>query len=327
MSEQIEKPTMYGAAAVRGALLAALAEHGARTTLSLYWIVKGQGHIPPEEACACWRAHNKKKWARLKEELSEQKLSEKLSEWVEIGGRRLVSQHLCALRKQGLVATETFGDSVRWRLTEAGSTRVVETVEDSTTIRGRIVEAADVAVPDFTFEWMQIREGLESEADCALRIGQNLIKIRDVMKPLGLWLEELKKHGMSQPQASRYIRYAGLPECDRAAFQRANGFSLTEAVGEGRRKKDATQKPTEAPEIEAPIPEDERADRLAEIEQQIKLAIKLVDLGEAQLTNEPSPYADDDARWASRVAEIADDVRAVLIAGLEAELKKRLGRS
>ena len=72
-------------------------------------------------------------------------------------------------------------------------------------MRAWTLDPAPDEAPDFTEEWAQIRQDLEGEAAGALRIGQNLIKIRDRLKPLGLWLTALTEHGMSQPQASRYI--------------------------------------------------------------------------------------------------------------------------
>src|SRR2546425_8265425 len=106
-------------------------------------------------------------------------------------------------------------------------------------MRAWAMDPTPAEVPDFTAAWAQIREDLEDQAAGAFRIGQNLIKIRDRLKPLGLWPAALKEHGMSQPQASRYIRFAEMPERDREGYQRAVGFSLSEAVGERRRKKDA----------------------------------------------------------------------------------------
>lgn len=212
------------------------------------------------------------------------------------------------------------------------------TAPEQPTIRGRMVAPAEVAGPDFTAEWSQIREDLTNEAEGALRIGLNLIRIRDALKPLGLWLAELQKHGMSQPQASRYIRYAQLPERDRAAFQRTRGFSLSEAIGESRRKKRATSEAdhyssTNSPAGEAPIPEDELVDRLAEVEQRVKLAITIVEAGEQALAKvgEPQPeeFADDRGRWQAKLSEVADAVLAVIHEHLEEELRKRLlpGRS
>ncbi len=205
----------------------------------------------------------------------------------------------------------------------------IETVEDQlSTIRGRMVVAAEAAVPDFTAEWSQICEVLRNEAEGALRIGLILIRIRDALKPLGLWLAALREHGMSQPQASRYIRYAELPERDRAAFQRTRGFSLSEAVGERRRKR-AT---TETAEIgvasadDVQISEDELTDILAEVDRRVKLAVRMVEAGERALASEPGPpeYADDQERWRARLSAVADAVLAVVNEGLEAELRKRL---
>jgi hypothetical protein len=186
-------------------------------------------------------------------------------------------------------------------------------------------------VPDFTAEWQQIREDLESEATNALRIGRNLIKIRDALKPLGQWLAALREHGMSQPMAWRYITFAELPEADREPWMRVQWFSLAKAV-EGRKRKDANEDSgtgqdsglfaTNNPEI----PADELADRLAEIDQRFKLAIEMVNAGEAALAGEPQPpeYADDAAKWKSKLREVADTALAVIEAHLGEELRQRL---
>jgi hypothetical protein len=177
--------------------------------------------------------------------------------------------------------------------------------------------------------WEQIHEDLGDEAAGALRIGLNLIKIRDALKPLKRWLSALREHGMSQPQASRYIRYAELPERDRAAFQRASGFSLAAGHGEGKKGKKgaATIRQTNSPaEAEVEIPADELADALAQVERRIKLAIEIVQAGEAALGDEPQPpeYADDDERWRNMLRQVADAVHAVIDQHLGAELKQRL---
>jgi hypothetical protein len=184
--------------------------------------------------------------------------------------------------------------------------------------------------PDFTAEWAQIRADLENVAAGWLRIGLNLMKIRDALKPRGRWLPALREHGMSQPQASRYIRFAEkfakMPEDERAIFLRAKGLSLSEAVGEGR-EEPSDYSPTNSRnfEDEVEIPADELEDRRAEVERQKNLAHKIVDAGVKALKGEPTPeYADDDARWASVLDEVAADVLAVLFAHLPAELKKRL---
>ncbi len=206
-------------------------------------------------------------------------------------------------------------------------------------------DAPGAPLPDFTAEWRQIREDLENQAAGALRIGQNLIKIRDALKPLGAWLATMRANGMSQPQASRYIRYAQLPERDRAIYQRVRGFSLSEAIGERRRKRKA---PGEAGEVSGGgraadysransrrraaeggregIPADELDDRRAEIDRRFTVAIKMIDAGKAALADGPKPpeYAGDPARWLSELRETADDMRAVINEGLEAALKKRL---
>jgi hypothetical protein len=182
--------------------------------------------------------------------------------------------------------------------------------------------------PDFTAEWQQIEKDIQNEAEGALRVGQNLIKIKAAL-PHGMWLEALKEHGMSQPQASRYIRYARLPEADRLIFQRAKGFSLSRAVGERRSKPKA---PSEAPRErvdETPISADELAARLEGVEQRVKLAIDMVNLGECELANQiaderPQEYAEDDERWQGRVSEIANDLRDLIAEGLEAVMKRRL---
>jgi hypothetical protein len=195
--------------------------------------------------------------------------------------------------------------------------------------------ATDVAVPDFTAEWRQITEDLESEAkylnssaECALRIGETLIKIRDELKPRGLWLDALRDHGWSQPQASRYIRFANLPERDREPWLRRKAFSLSGAVGERpSRKKDASGNPaadyssTNSPEI----PADELLDRSEEIDQRFKLAIAMIVAGERALAGEAhTEYADDADRWKRKLGEVADATLAVVEAHLKQELRQRL---
>src|SRR5438128_2098574 len=88
----------------------------------------------------------------------------------------------------------------------------------------RIVEA-DQAAPDFSSEWAQIRQDLLDEADAQLaqaerwlRVGQSLIKIRDVLKPRGTWLAELERNGIAQSTAWRKIEYAELSENDREIY-------------------------------------------------------------------------------------------------------------
>jgi hypothetical protein len=179
--------------------------------------------------------------------------------------------------------------------------------------------------PHFTAEWAQIQTDLRNEALGARRIGENLIKIRDALKPLGLWLAALRGHGMSQPQASRYIRYAQLPERDRDAFQRVKGFSLTEAIGERRRTAVATVSQADRP-MDVEVPADELADRRAEIDRRFKLGLAMVKAGEAALAGESHPpeFAEDAQRWRNKLGEVAGDVLAVVNAGLEAELVRRL---
>jgi hypothetical protein len=188
---------------------------------------------------------------------------------------------------------------------------------------------SDARPLDFAAEWTLIREDLEREAAGALRIGQNLIKIRDALKPLGLWLAALREHGMSQPQASRYIRYAEMPERDREVYQRVVGFSLSDAVGEGKlggRASEYSSTNSQNAEAGIEVPADEIADRRAEIDRQLKLAVEMVDAGERVLAAGPQPpeYADDTARWASKLREVADAVLAVISERLETELTKRL---
>jgi len=187
----------------------------------------------------------------------------------------------------------------------------------------------ETQAPDFTAEWEQIRNDLENEALGALRIGQTLIKIRDALKPLGRWLPALSEHGMSQPQASRYIRYAELPEADRERRQRFKGFSLSEAIGERRTKKAAENSGTDqAADYSSTnsheISDEERADWFDEIERRLTRAVKIVNAGKEALAGEPEPqFADDDARWQHKVHETAEDVLAIIDAHLRKELQRR----
>jgi hypothetical protein len=173
-------------------------------------------------------------------------------------------------------------------------------------------ENPEAAAPDFAREWEEIRERLESEAAGALRIGQLLITIKDGL-PRGRWLPALREHGMSQPQASRYMRYARLPESDREIFQRRKGFSLSAAVGE-RRKKDAPVEGSGEKQAAAPIPPPERDETLAEIDRQFKLALDMVDFAEENFQQE--------REWA--MGNVADDIRALIREGLKAKLRARL---
>jgi hypothetical protein len=191
--------------------------------------------------------------------------------------------------------------------------------------------SAPPTTEEFASEWQEITSLIGREAEGALRIGQLLIAIRDELKPRGLWLAALREHGMSQPQASRYIRYAELPESDRMLWQRVNGFSLSAAVGEHRTKKDATeesgtgQAPNYSSTNSPEIPADELADRLEEIDQRLKLAVEMVSKGEEALAGEPQPeYAADDARWKLKLSEIAEDVCTVISAHLMKELERRV---
>jgi len=196
--------------------------------------------------------------------------------------------------------------------------------------------AAEAGVPDFTAEWDLVKADMESaegllrdHAAVALHVGQTLIKIRDVLKPRKLWLKALEEHGISQPQASRYIRFAEMPERDREVYQRLR-FSLSEAIRERRSRPKAGSQRAAAEDTEAEIPDDERCDRLAEVEQRRKLAFKVVEAGlKALREQEPAEYADDDERWHNKLSEVVDAVLAVLDGHLEEELRKRLlpGRS
>jgi hypothetical protein len=187
------------------------------------------------------------------------------------------------------------------------------------------------AAPDFTAEWRQIREDLESEAAGALRIGQNLIKIRDALKPLGLWLAALREHRMSQEQAWRYTTFAEMPEAEREPYMRLEGpFSLTKAI-EGRSNKRSKKPAGPAPDYSSTntpeIPDDERADWLAEIDQRVKLAVKMVSRGEEVLMGDPQPeYAADDARWTQKVSDVAEAVLTVIEAHEAQQLRKELER-
>ncbi len=182
-------------------------------------------------------------------------------------------------------------------------------------------------VSDFAAEWKLIDEDLRNEAAGALRIGLNLIRIRDAL-PRGRWLAELREHGMSQPVASRYIRFAKLPESDREVFLRAERpFSLSAAVGERRKKKDAAPasdySPTNSSEPE--ISDDERGARLAEVNWQRQAADEIIEAGVEALAEEPySGYAAADPRLRSKLREVAAAMDKVIRAGLDAELKKRL---
>ncbi len=203
------------------------------------------------------------------------------------------------------------------------TTEIVETTETT-------ASAANVAAPDFAEEWKQIRADLEKVAAGRLRIGQNLIKIRDALKPRGLWLPALREHGMSQPQASRYIRFAEMfakmSERDREIFLRAEDLSLSEAVGEGRREpSDYSSTNSRNSEDEVEVPADELEDRRAEVKRRIELTYEVVDAIERTLARDPLPgYDDDAARWESDLHEVVDVVRAILDEYLVAELKRRL---
>jgi hypothetical protein len=180
--------------------------------------------------------------------------------------------------------------------------------------------------PDFSAEWKQIDEDLKGEAAGALRIGLNLKKIRDALKPRGLWLDALRDHGMSQPQASCYIRFAEMPESDRDRFQRIEGFSLSDAIGE-RRKRASDNSPANSRngDDEVAVPDEELPDRLAEVNWQRQAADEIIEAGVEALAEEPYPgYAAGDPRLRSKLREVAAAMDKVIRAGLDAELKKRL---
>ena len=189
-------------------------------------------------------------------------------------------------------------------------------VERSRT-RGRVVELSTVVeggeagASDFAREWAEITENLRKEAAGALRIGQNLIRIRDALKPLRLWLKALREHGISQPHASRYIRFAEMPEADREPYLRLEGpFSLSHAVGERRGKKKGDHSPANGSEAGAMVPAEEmEEERRAEI----ALARKIVEEGARQLAFAPPPeHADDHERWQSKVREAGGVLRRLL---------------
>lgn len=201
------------------------------------------------------------------------------------------------------------------------------------TIRGRMVAAEEVAVPHFTAEWDQIRKDVEEVGSltrawgaAALRVGQNLIKIRDELKPLKLWLSELEKRGWSQSSASRYIRFAEMPEGKREVWLRGKHFSLSAAVGEGRGGKNGAGANVEAGTQETSLDEAERAERLAEVAQLLKLGIRVVEAGEKTVVAESESgwSEEDDARFRSRLSIAADALLVVARDHLEAELKRRL---
>ena len=178
-------------------------------------------------------------------------------------------------------------------------------------MRAWAMDPTPAEVPDFTAAWAQIREDLEDQAAGAFRIGQNLIKIRDRLKPLGLWPAALKEHGMSQPQASRYIRFAEMPERDREVYLRLAGpFSLSAAIGERRSSDRAPVAADHSRRIVAvpAIPEDEIEDQ---IEFLMTIARQIVEEGEDSYDTE-------------HVKVLLGAMQAVLDVGLEAELRRRL---
>jgi hypothetical protein len=190
-------------------------------------------------------------------------------------------------------------------------------------IRERMIATRDSdSVPDFTDTWVQIHKDLNGMAAGALRIGEQLKTIRDELKSRGLWLKELKNHGWSQPQASRYVRFAELPKEAREIYMQCENFSLSAAVGEPRRTKSHNTK--SAPAL-GEISPSEREERLSEIDEQFKLVLKLVEAGERVLADDPQPeYADDPVKWQGKVTAAATAALAVLHAGLREELQKRL---
>jgi len=190
------------------------------------------------------------------------------------------------------------------------------------------------AAPDLAALWDEILRALDGEAAGALRVGRNLIKIKAAL-PHGRWAAALREHGMSQPQAWRYMEYAKLYERDPAAFARdgalyqRKGFSLSEAIGERREKEDAAAatgaEANQAQADEAPIPESELDARLAEVSWWLKQAVATVEAGEAARATEPPPdYAGDAELWRDELGELVADVIALVEGGLEARLSKRL---
>jgi len=187
----------------------------------------------------------------------------------------------------------------------------------------RIAATGQAAEPDFSLEWAQISEGLKNEAACALQIGLNLIRIMDELKPRRVWLAALREHGMSQPQASRYIRFAKMPERDREPFQRVNGFSLSAAIGEARSKAVAVKEGA-ALAGDVLVPEGERARRDAEVARRLKLAIAMVECGEVAMGRELPPGEEEVEQWRETLDEVAAEVYALIEERLEARLRERL---
>ncbi len=229
-------------------------------------------------------------------------------------------------------------------ITQSEQVKETQTVREAADYSPANGPAAEAGISNFTAEWRQIKADIEGaegllrdHAAAALRVGQALIRIRAALTPHKLWIKALEEHGISQPKASRYIRFAEIPPADREVFQREKWFSVSRAVGEADRRKGAAasegdHSSTNSP-AEAEIPADELCDRLAEVEQRVKLAIDLVNRGECELANSGADdlpeYAEDNERWQVRVAEIADDLRELIAEGLEGVLKRRLlpGRS
>jgi hypothetical protein len=213
-----------------------------------------------------------------------------------------------------------------------GTTKAAGTTSAPPNYSQRMVAAGEAVALDFSAEWAQIRRDLLDEADAQrvqadrwLRIGRNLIKVRDALKPLGHWLAELEKNGISQPTAWRYTEYAELSESDREIYLRRR-VSPSAAVDKRRREKAMEAEPGAAEAGEVSTQESERNARLAEIARQLKLGVAMVEAGETALGSEPPPEHGGDAeRWRDELAEVADAVLAVLNGGsLEAALRKRL---
>lgn len=192
--------------------------------------------------------------------------------------------------------------------------------------------------PDFTAEWAQIREdhadvvaATKRVGENALRIGLTLMKIRDALKPRGLWLKALDEQDIMSPtQAWRYVTFAELSESDREIFLRQKGFSLTAAIGESPRKKKGEAagpasdfSSTKSRDVEIPL--DELEALRAEVDRRMKRAVEIVDAGVKALAGEPEPvFADDYAKWRNWLDEVREAVLAVIGEHLEAELRERL---
>ena len=74
------------------------------------------------------------------------------------------------------------------------------------------------------------------------------------------------------------------------------------------------------------IPPDELPERLAEIDQYLKLAVDMIDEGKEVLAKgvRPPEYADDKEGWLHRLNEVENELLAIVNGNLKAELERRL---